>query len=113
MKDNILCGFYRLNSIFSAFLVGACISFSTGICADTSVWEIKSASDTLYLGGTVHLLRPGDYPLPDEYEQAYQAASEIYFETDLNSMSDMSVQVQLLQQLSYSDGRSFKNGSKR
>lgn len=76
--------------------------------ADTSVWSVTSGSNTVYLGGTVHLLRPSDYPLPEEYEQAYQASSEIYFETDISSMSDMSVQAQMLQQLTYSDERTLK-----
>ena len=34
------------------------------VSADTSVWEVKFDSNTVYLGGTVHLLRPSDYPLP-------------------------------------------------
>lgn len=76
--------------------------------ADTSVWVVTSGNNTVYLGGTVHLLRPTDYPLPEEYEQAYQASSEIYFETDLNSMADFSVQAQMLQQLTYTDERSLK-----
>jgi|TARA_B100000315_G_scaffold209307_1_gene204958 hypothetical protein len=76
--------------------------------ADTSVWEVRSDSNSVYLGGTVHLLRPTDYPLPEEFEQAYQASSEIYLETDISSMSDLSVQAQLLQQLTYQDERSLK-----
>ncbi|HAJ76305.1 MAG TPA: TraB/GumN family protein [Gammaproteobacteria bacterium] len=76
--------------------------------ADTSVWEVRSDSNSVYLGGTVHLLRPTDYPLPEEFEQAYQASSEIYLETDIGSMTDLSVQAQLLQQLTYQDERSLK-----
>ena len=36
------------------------------------------------------------------------AATEIYFETDISSMNDLSVQAQMLQQLTYSDDRSLK-----
>lgn len=76
--------------------------------ADTSVWSVTSGDNVVYLGGTVHVLRSSDYPLPEEYEQAYLAASEIYFETDMTSMMDMSTQVQMMEQLTYSDGRSLK-----
>lgn len=75
--------------------------------ADTSVWSVRSGANVIYLGGTVHLLRPGDYPLPDEFEEAYQASSELYFETDIASMSDLSVQAQMLQQLTYGDDKSL------
>lgn len=76
--------------------------------AQSSVWKVENDSQVLYLGGTVHLLRASDYPLPDPYDQAYAESSTLVFETDLSSMSDMSVQASLLQQLSYSDGRSLK-----
>ena len=56
----------------------------------------------------MHLLRPSDYPLPAEYEQAYQDSSHLVFETDISSMNDLSIQASMLQQLTYSDGRTLK-----
>lgn len=76
--------------------------------ADTSVWEVRSGDNTVYLGGTVHLLRPSDYPLPPEFDEAYASSSEIYFETDISAMNDLSIQVQMLQQLTYNDERTLK-----
>ena len=78
------------------------------VCADASVWSVTDGNNTVYLGGTVHFLRASDFPLPEEYEQAYQAASEIYFETDIAAMTDVSVQTQILQQLTYNDERTLK-----
>jgi len=86
----------------------ATICMSASLYADTSVWVASSGGNTVYLGGTVHLLRPTDYPLPPEYEQAYQDSSEIYFETDINSMNDLTVQTQMLQQLMYTDTRTLQ-----
>ena len=54
------------------------------------------------------MLRPMDYPLPEEYEQAYQASSKIYLETDLSSMTELSVRAQMQQQLTYQDERNLK-----
>lgn len=76
--------------------------------ADSSVWRVETDENTVYLGGTVHLLRASDYPLPEEYAEAYGASDTLFFETDLNSMGDMAVQARLLQKLSYSDGRTLK-----
>ncbi len=87
-----------------------CLSLTLTIpaLAETSVWSVSAGDNIIYLGGTVHLLRPGDYPLPEEFDQAYQASSQLYFETDITAMSDLTVQAQMLQQLSYSDGRTLK-----
>ena len=44
-----------------------------------------------------------------KFEDAYQASSELYFETDIASMSDLSVQAQMLQQLTYGDDKSLSS----
>lgn len=75
--------------------------------ADSSVWRVTRGDSTLYLGGTVHLLRPSDYPLPTEFQTAYEQADEIVFETDLAAMSDLATQAQMLSRLTYSDDRTL------
>jgi uncharacterized protein YbaP (TraB family) len=84
---------------------------STGITAfaDSSVWVATSGDNKVYLGGTVHLLRPTDYPLPEEFEQAYIDSQRLFFETDISSMNDISVQTSMLQQLMYSDARTLNS----
>ena len=108
MNPRVECKANRRISILSTFALAIAFSFTSFVSADTSVWVVSTATNTVYLGGTVHLLRPSDYPLPEEFEQAYQASSQLYFETDISSMSDLSVQAQMLQQLTYSDERSLK-----
>ncbi|MEQ8315680.1 MAG: TraB/GumN family protein [Gammaproteobacteria bacterium] len=93
--------------IETAILLFLGLSFSAFSYGDSSVWKVSSGDNTLYLGGTVHLLRPSDYPLPPEYEEAYGEADELYFETDIAAMSDLTVQAQMLQQLTYTDGRTL------
>ena len=75
--------------------------------ADTSVWEVSRGDARLYLGGTIHALRPSDYPLPEEFEYAYAAAAEIYFEADLRAALDPAFQAIVQQSFSYNDGRSL------
>jgi uncharacterized protein YbaP (TraB family) len=77
--------------------------------ADSSVWRVSAGASTLYLGGTVHLLRPSDYPLPEEFETAYEAADELVFETDLGSMGDLATQAQMLAELTYNDERTLQS----
>lgn len=93
---------------FSCCILVLSVCTAGSVCADASVWSVTDGNNTVYLGGTVHFLRASDFPLPEEYEQAYQAASEIYFETDIAAMTDVSVQTQILQQLTYNDERTLK-----
>lgn len=77
--------------------------------ADTSVWEVSNGETRLFLGGTIHALRQSDYPLPEEFAQAYAAAEEIYFEVDINQTLDPAFQAKFLELSSYSDGRSLRS----
>jgi len=68
-----------------------------------SVWKVTSGSNTLYIGGTIHLLTPQDYPLPKAYEEAYQAADKVIFETNMETISNPAFQQHMQTQLSYTD----------
>jgi uncharacterized protein YbaP (TraB family) len=68
-----------------------------------SVWKITSGSNTLYIGGTIHLLTPQDYPLPIAYEKAYQAADKVIFETNMETLRNPAFQKHMQAELSYSD----------
>lgn len=69
---------------FIALLALATLQLS----ANGSVWKIQNSQGaTIYLGGTIHLLRSQDYPLPKAYEYAYQQSQLIVFETTLNDPS--------------------------
>ena len=86
---------------FALMLTIALLQIAPGVWADAPVWRVTDGESTVYLGGTVHLLRPSDYPLPEEFDQAYEGSSELFFETDISSMNDLSVQAQMLQQLTF------------
>lgn len=90
--------------VLSCLLLASAVADGNG----TSVYRVTSADGELYLGGTVHLLRQSDYPLPPQYNQAYDAADVVYFETDIAALSDMSMQATLLQALTYQDGRTLR-----
>lgn len=75
--------------------------------ADTSVWVAKNAGQTIYLGGTVHLLRQTDFPLPAAFQQAYQQADAIIFETDIGKMNDPALHQMMLGRMMYTDGRTL------
>jgi uncharacterized protein YbaP (TraB family) len=52
------------------------------------VWTVTGpGGGILYLGGSFHALRPIDYPLPPEYNRAFDASSRIVFEEDPKTAS--------------------------
>ena len=66
-----------------SMLIGLLLFCSLSTFADGVVYEVSKGKQKLYLAGTIHLLRASDFPLPMEYEQAYQRSSKIVFETDM------------------------------
>jgi len=44
------------------------------------LWEVSDADNRLYLLGSFHLLRPGDYPLAPEVDAAYADAESLLLE---------------------------------
>jgi uncharacterized protein YbaP (TraB family) len=90
-----------------AALLGGAV-FSPLARAETSVWKVTRDGSTLYLGGTFHILRPRDFPLPPEYDAAYAASSRLCFETNVERMlSDELLRVVETQGM-YTDGRSLE-----
>jgi hypothetical protein len=51
--------------LFSIILV---LIFCTYSQAESSVWKIRKGDSVMYVGGTVHMLRQSDFPLPVEFQ---------------------------------------------
>lgn len=74
------------------------------LCAQTSVWKVTKGNSTLYLGGTCHVLRASDLPLPPEFDAAYRAATVVYFETDLARAQSPEMQQIVMTRGIFTDG---------
>lgn len=74
----------------------------------SSVWKARKGNSVIYLGGTCHLLREADYPLPPEFETAYKAATVVVFETDIDRLNDPASQQKLLAKAMYADGSTIE-----
>jgi len=93
-------------------ILAHCLFTSILLChlslhADTSVWVAKNAGQTIYLGGTIHMLRQSDFPLPPAFQQAYQQADAVIFETDIGKMNDPALYQTMLARMMYTDGQSL------
>jgi len=77
--------------------------------ADSSVWKLQKGESVLYLGGTFHLLRQSDFPLPREFHTAYGASEIVVLETDIGKLKDPSTQQVLIAKAMYTDGSTIEN----
>jgi uncharacterized protein YbaP (TraB family) len=81
---------------------------ATAAWAQSPVWEVEKNDRLMFIGGTIHLLMPEDYPLPQAFETAYQQSKAVIFETDLDRLQSPEFQHYMLQQLSYGEGRNLQ-----
>jgi uncharacterized protein YbaP (TraB family) len=76
--------------------------------AESSVWKVQKGASVIYLGGTIHLLRPADFPLPLEFKKAYRAADAVVFETDIAALNSPAIQQQIMSKGMYADGSTIE-----
>lgn len=89
-------------------LTSAALVFAAYANASSSVWKASKNGQSIYIGGTVHLLNNNDHPLPSEYFTAYQAADVLIFETDIDAMKSPEAQIKALTAFAAKPGQSAR-----
>lgn len=69
------------------------------------LWEVTGGAGTVYLLGSVHLLRPEVYPLDNAIYAAFDAADVVAFELDFAEM--MASAPVMMERGTYDDGRTL------
>jgi hypothetical protein len=75
--------------------------------AQSSVWKISDGLHTMYLGGTIHVLRSSDFPLPHEFDDAYSKSDYVVFETDLSPSQSQELQKLLMRKMFLPSGQTL------
>lgn len=73
------------------------------------LWKATSATNTVYLLGSIHLGSKAMYPLPQEFEDAYSAARTLIVEVDMNRLDMQQLQSLMLSKGMYSGEDSLWN----
>lgn len=50
------------------------------------IWTLKGEHATIFLAGSVHLLREKDLPIPDGFDDVYEQSGKVVFELDMADM---------------------------
>lgn len=77
--------------------------------SETSLWKISKNGNELYLGGTIHVLKKQDYPLPIEFSKAFKKSDKLVFETNIEMAQTPEFGKKMAQILTYSPGKSLKD----
>ena len=51
------------------------------------LWRFVSNTSTIYIAGSLHLLKEGLYPLPNQYEQAFNLSNKLVLEVNTDQLS--------------------------
>ena len=73
-----------------------------------SLWKVEGKSNVVYLLGSVHVLKPENYPLPAPIESAFSNAQVAVFEADVEKMSEPRVQEKLMIKARLPEGDTLK-----
>ncbi|MBN1985368.1 MAG: TraB/GumN family protein [Prolixibacteraceae bacterium] len=89
-------------SLIFTFLV----SFS--VFSQSSVWMIEGNGTKMYLGGSIHILREQDYPLPAEFESAFEKSDILVLEADIDPQNQKAVAQEIIGLTLYPNNKSLK-----
>jgi uncharacterized protein len=71
------------------------------------LWRVVSRDSTVYLLGSVHLLKSGSYPLSDAMERAFGDSSKLVLEVNLDSLDSPDAQQMILAKALLPEGKTL------
>jgi uncharacterized protein YbaP (TraB family) len=88
----------------------SCLGLCASVRADGplhALWELHGKHNTVYILGSIHVLRQSDYPLAPEVLNAYGKASSILMEINLADMDPQRLQTELLASARLPEGKTL------
>jgi uncharacterized protein YbaP (TraB family) len=90
----------------------SCAAFAAPLHADGplhALWELHGKHNTVYLLGSIHVLRPSDYPLAPAVLSAYGNAKSVFMEVDLGEIDSVKMQTELLASARLPEGKTLSS----
>jgi uncharacterized protein YbaP (TraB family) len=72
------------------------------------LWSVKSDKGTVYLLGSLHLLKADAFPLDKNIEAAYRNSKKVVFEADIAGARDQEFQSKMVAQGLYTEGQTLQ-----
>ncbi len=77
------------------------------VTSKSSLWSVEARGNTIYLLGSLHVLKSDAYPLAAAIEEAYASSRKVVFETDMTAMTNPAVQQKMLALGLYPEGQTL------
>lgn len=77
------------------------------------LWSVEGRKSTVYILGSIHILKKDSYPLPAAIENIFSCCNKIVFETDLDGMKRPEVQNMMMKLGMYPAGRTLSKNISR
>lgn len=90
--------------VLSLFMLNFYSAFS-----QSTVWKIEGKGSVFYVGGSIHILRDKDYPLPKEFDEAYNASDIVTTELDMQEMNKPENGMKMQKALMYQDEKTLSS----
>ncbi len=94
---------------YLGIVLSATFLFCQNTLAKSPVWKVSKGGNTVFIGGTIHLLSPSDFPLPEAFRNSLNKSDNVVFETDIESVNSPQEQLKFLPILMYQDGSTIRS----
>lgn len=89
-----------ITGLFITFALSLCFLVNIGTSQETgrksTLWRVSSGENSVYLLGSLHLLKRENYPLNESIENAFDHSQTLVLEVDMESMTDPRTQEMML-----------------
>lgn len=83
-------------------------TLATGTLAKSCLWKVTSTTGSLYLQGSIHVLKADSYPLDPAIEKAYSASDVLVLEVDMKEMTSPKTQKRIMAKALLPDDRTLQ-----
>ncbi len=94
---------FKVSGVMLALVLAVSPAF-----AEAPVWRIEKGGQHIYLGGTVHILKMKDYPLPSAFQQAYDKSDILVLEADIRETKTQEFKELQETEFQYPEGTNLK-----
>jgi len=105
-------------TLFVLLAVAICGNAGVASCEETAkgteteskhtLWRISSEENSIYVAGSIHLLREEDYPLADALEKAFEESDVLVLEMDLARAYDTKGAMMMVRQSRLEEGETLE-----
>ncbi len=95
--------------IWLTLLIAACPALAAENGHPVSMWQIEGATNSIYLLGSIHMLREQDHPIPSVIYAAYREAEALIMELDMDDIDPVAEQALATELGLIHDGRTLRD----